>query len=228
MSETRAGAKRSVAGFVILSLAILSGCVPEEDAKSACEAKCPAGSKLKGKECVVEDANVKCPEGSRFQSGACVATTRAAMVDIQRIIETSQYAKRRKDTLKADFDRKQKALDDSQAKLLEQKKAIETGKMSDAVKRTRIEKYERELTELQKTYVAFQNELKNKEQTTVAALIERVREVAGKVADRDGFEVVFVDRDVLWARAGANPEKLRGIPRDDLTDTVARELDKEQ
>src|SRR5258708_6982047 len=133
-----------------LLAALLDGCAPPAEAKGACEAKCPTGSQRAGSECVVVDANVKCPEGSRFRSGACVPSIRTATVDIQRLIETTRYAKQKKDTLKADFDRKQKALDDKQARLLEEKKLLESGKLSDTTKRVRIEKYEKELAELQK------------------------------------------------------------------------------
>jgi Skp family chaperone for outer membrane proteins len=213
--------------LLISAFVLVAGCEPPAPPAGACDVKCPTGSRRSGNDCVAVDGNVKCPEGSRFRSGACVPNVRTATVDIQRLIETTRYAKQRKDTLKADFDKKQKALDDKQARLLDEKKLLESGKLSDTAKRVRIQAYEKELAELQKMYVAFQNELKEKEKATVASMIERVREIASKMGEQEGFEVVFVERDVLWARTGASPEKLAGIPRDDLTDAIARELDKE-
>ncbi len=218
-------------GFLLSCSLALAACGAggKSGAASACDAECPEGSRSTGKGCVWLEAKVRCPPGSKFGSGQCVPTVRTAQIDIQRIIETTQFGRSRKNKLREDYEQKQKELDKEQARLLDEKKTIDTGKLSDAAKRVRKKKLEDDLTELSGTYMRYQEDLKTKEQALLGELVNEVRTVAGRLGEKQGYAAIFHEQDVLWANPNQSSSvitSLRGIPREDITDTVAKELDK--
>lgn len=155
-------------------------------------------------------------------------SVRTAQVDIQRIIEITEFGKLKKAKLKDEYESRQKELDKEQARLMEEKKAIEEGKLSEAAKKVRRKKLEEDLTVLQGTYIRFQEDLKTKEQALLGELVNEVRNVAGRIGERENYAAIFHEQDVVWTnpkQSSSVISSLRGIPRIDLTDTVARELD---
>lgn len=217
--------------FLLISLGVLSvacGGAGGAGAKGACDAKCPEGSRSTDSGCVWNEAKVSCPPGSSFKSGACIPTVRTAQVDIQRIIEVTDFGRQKKAKLKDVYESKQKELDKEQQRLMEEKKAIEEGKLSEAAKKVRRKKLEEDLTVLQGTYMRFQEDLKTQEQALLGELVNQVRTIVGRIGERENYAVIFHEQDVVWTnpkQSSSVISSLRGIPRIDLTDTVARELD---
>jgi Skp family chaperone for outer membrane proteins len=157
-----------------------------------------------------------------------VPSVRTAQVDIQRIIEATAFGKSKKAKLKEVYEAKQKELDKEQQRLMEEKKTIEEGKLSEAAKKVRRKKLEDDLTALSGTYMRFQEDLKTQEQALLGELVNQVRTVAGRMGESENFAAIFHEQDVIWTnpkQSSSVISSLRGIPREDLTDRVARELD---
>jgi Skp family chaperone for outer membrane proteins len=104
---------------------------------------------------------------------------------------------------------------------------IDSGKLSGDTRKLREKKYAEDLAALQSTYLRFQEDLKNREQALITELMNEVRSAAGKVGDREGLSAVFSDQETLWVTEAkaAKVSELRTVPRLDLTDAVAKEVD---
>lgn len=167
-----------------------------------------------------------CPAGSRFQGRECVPTVRVAQVNVQALIDGTTIGKSKRSVLMDDFKAKQKKLDEVQERLLEEKKDLEGGKLSAGAKKLRREKYEKELAELAATYQRYQEDLRVKERALTSEILSQVRDVAARVAEQQGFSVIYFEDDVLWTKAGAekSAQALKGIPRFDLTAAVMESL----
>lgn len=215
------------AAFVLVVL--VSGCAStRSSAPPSCSTSCPEGSRYVGKQCVWDEARVACPKGSSFRGKECVPSVRTGQVDVQRIIEMTEYGRSRKQELRKDFEKKQKKLDEDQARLTEEKKIIDSGKLSKGAHILREKKFVEALSELQATYLRFQEDLKSREQALLGELLNDVRLAAGAIGEHEGFAAIFTEQDTLWvsSKHSGTEVSLRGIPRVDLTEIVARELDR--
>jgi Skp family chaperone for outer membrane proteins len=208
---------------------VVAGCGGgSSGARSACDTQCPEGSRAAGDGCVWLEARVTCPPGSQFKGGQCMPSVQTAQVDVQRIIEITEFGRAKKTKLKDDYETKQKELDKEQARLMEEKKTIEEGKLSEAAKKVRRKKLEDDLTALQGTYLRFQEDLKVKEQALLSELLNEVRTVAGRIGEERGYAAIFHEQDLVWTnpkQSSSVVSSLRGIPRQDITEVVARALD---
>jgi Skp family chaperone for outer membrane proteins len=151
-----------------------------------------------------------------------------AQVDVQALIDGTNVGKGKRSLLMDDFKAKQKKLDVVQERLLAEKKELEGGKLGEAAKKLRREKYDRELADLSATYQRYQDELRVKERALTSEILSEVREIAGRVAARQGFGIVYFDQDVLWTKPGAEKSAvaLKGVPRFDLTLAVMEEMNR--
>jgi Skp family chaperone for outer membrane proteins len=213
---------------VFLSIA-LTACGAGRAASAVdCRASCPEGSEWDGAGCRYPIASVECPDGSRFEGRRCVPTERVAQLDVQALIDGTNVGKAKRALLMDDFKAKQKQLDQVQERLLEEKQALEAGKLGEAAKKVRREKYERELADLAQTYQRYQDELRVKERALTSEILSELREVAAGVAERQGYSIVYFDQDVLWTRPGAEKaaRSLEGAPRFDLTLAVLEEMNR--
>jgi Skp family chaperone for outer membrane proteins len=193
-----------------------------------CRASCPEGSEWADGACRYPAASVQCPPGSRFQGRACVPTERVAEVNVQRLIDGTTIGKSKKSVLMEDFKEKQKKLDQVQERLLEEKKELDSGKLSEAAKKLRREKYEKELAELGMTYQRFQEEIRVKERALTSEILSEVRDAASRLGEQQGFSAVYFEEGVLWTKPGKEQaaEALRGMPRFDLTAAVMDEMNR--
>lgn len=214
---------------LLCAIATACGAAPQPAASGAdCRASCPEGSDWDGRRCRWSAASVQCPSGSRFQGKQCVPEVRVAQVDVQALIDGTDVGRGKKAVLMKDFQEKQKQLDRVQERLLEEKKELDEGKLGAAAKKLRREKYERELAELSATYQRYQEQLRIKERALTSEILSEVRDAAAKLAEQQGFAVVYFETDVLWTRPGQEQaaRALRGIPRFDLTAAVMEEMNR--
>jgi Skp family chaperone for outer membrane proteins len=209
---------------------VLAACGGGGNASSAadCRASCPHGSHWDGAGCRYPVSSVECPEGSRFEGRRCVPTERVAQLDVQALIDGTDVGKDKRAVLMDDFKAKQEKLNQVQERLLEEKRQLEAGKLSESAKRARRDKYERELSELSRTYQRYQEELRVKERALTSEILSEVREVAARVAERQGYSIIYFDEDVLWTRPGKEQaaQALKGVPRFDLTRVVLDEMNR--
>ena len=214
----------------LLCALVLSACGGTQPAATAtdCTASCPKGSEHDGQKCVWTSASVQCPPGSRYQGKDCVPTLRVAEVNMQALIDGTKVGKSKKAVLMQDFAAKQKELDRAQERLLEEKKVLESGKLGDAAKKLRREKYERELADLGATYQRFQEQIRVKERALTSEILSEVRDAVSKLAEQQGFAVVYFESDVIWTKPGEEKaaRALVGLPRFDLTAAVLEEMNR--
>jgi Skp family chaperone for outer membrane proteins len=216
------------AAFLTIALAACGSTSGRAASAAECRASCPEASEWDGKACRYPVSSVQCPDGSRFQGRRCVPTERVATLDVQALIDGTNVGKDKRAVLMDDFKAKQKKLDQVQERLLEEKQQLEAGKLSEAAKKVRREKYERELADLAATYQRYQEELRVKERALTSEILSELREAASRIAERQGFSVIYFDNDVLWTKPGADKAALalKGAPRFDLTSAVMEEMNR--
>jgi outer membrane protein len=115
------------------------------------------------------------------------------IVDLRRALAETDDGKKARSTLKRDFDKKQKELDEQQEEV---KKAIEdlnkkrTLLPADTVRQKEAELQER-VGKVQQTYLRHQQDLASKEEEATAPIVERLQRIIGKIAAAENFTVVL-------------------------------------
>lgn len=115
------------------------------------------------------------------------------IVDLRRALAETDEGKKARATLKRDFDKKQKELDEQQEAV---KKAIEDlNKKRTLLPAETVRQKEAELQErvgkVQQTYMRHQQDLASKEEDATAPIVERLQRIIGKIATAENFTVVL-------------------------------------
>src|ERR1044071_3686158 len=148
-------------------------------------------------------------------SAAAQAPTRIAVVDTQRAIMETEDGLRAQATLKKVFDSRQRELDKKQDDLQKEREDIEKQKdvVSKAALAKRIDKWQREMVQLQQVFVEYNKELQKKQNELTAPIFQKAMglirrdaadEAHGLLEDRGGELVllllelfVVLDEDLL-------------------------------
>lgn len=141
-------------------------------------------------------------------------TTRIAVVDLQRALNETEDGRRAKARLKKLFEKRQQQLDKSQNSLKQQKEQIEQLIATKAPEKTiqeRAASYQKQLVELQSTYMEFQRELAEQEGRLTREIIARMESILRRLGQSDGYTLILERNEggVVWV-----PSNL------DLTDQV--------
>jgi outer membrane protein len=115
------------------------------------------------------------------------------IVDLRRALAETDEGKKARSTLKRDFDKKQKELDEQQEAL---KKAIEDlNKKRTLLPAETVRQKEAELQErvgkVQQTYMRHQQDLASKEEQATAPIVDRLTRIIGKIAAAENFTIVL-------------------------------------
>jgi len=115
------------------------------------------------------------------------------IVDLRRALAETEEGKKARSTLKRDFDKKQKELDEQQEAL---KKAIEDlNKKRTLLPAETVRQKEAELQErvgkVQQTYMRHQQDLAAKEEQATAPIVDRLTRIIGKIAAAENFTIVL-------------------------------------
>jgi outer membrane protein len=115
------------------------------------------------------------------------------IVDLRRALAETDEGKKARSTLKRDFDKKQKELDEQQEAL---KKAIEDlNKKRTLLPAETVRQKEAELQErvgkVQQTYMRHQQDLAAKEEQATAPIVDRLTRIIGKIAAAENFTIVL-------------------------------------
>jgi len=135
-------------------------------------------------------------------------------VDLRRALAETDDGKKARATLKRDFDKKQKELDEQQEEV---KKAIEDlNKKRTLLPAETVRQKEAELQErvgkVQQTYMRHQQDLAGKEEEATQPIVERLQRIIGKIAAAENFTMVLdKNAGVVFAK-----------PHLDLTNEVIR------
>ncbi len=133
---------------------------------------------------------------------AAQAPARIAVVDTQRAIMETEDGLRAQATLKKLFDSRQRELDKKQDDLQKEREDIE--KQKDVVSKTalakRIDKWQREMVQLQTVFVEYNKELQKKQNELTAPIFQKAMGLIRRVATQEGYDVIVDKQAVPYVR----------------------------
>jgi len=115
------------------------------------------------------------------------------VVDMQRALMEIEDGRKAKASLKQVFEQKQKVLDKQQADLKALKESLEKQRnvLARDVMEKKLGEYQRAFSELQSTYMAFQQELGAKEGDLTKPIIERLQRIMRRIGQTDGYALIL-------------------------------------
>jgi len=132
---------------------------------------------------------------------AAATPGKVGYVNINKAMLEVADGKKAKDSLKKEFDEKQKLLDAKQedfkkaSEAFEKKKALLTPDALKGEEATLQKMY----IELQTLYYNLQNELAEKEKKLTEPILLRFECILKKMGEADGYSMIFPDSAILWA-----------------------------
>jgi outer membrane protein len=133
-----------------------------------------------------------------FATSGAAAQMKVAVIDTQRAIMETEDGLRAQATLKKLFDSRQRDLDRKQDELQKEKEEIakQQGVLSQTALQKRVEKWQTELVELQSKFVAYNQELQQKQNELTQPIYRKTMAIISRLARQEGFDVV-VDRQAV-------------------------------
>jgi outer membrane protein len=130
------------------------------------------------------------------------AETRMAVVDTQRAVMETEDGLRAQATLKKHFDQRQRDLDRKQNQLQEEREDIEKqkGVLSKEALATRVDKWQREMAQLQTVFVEYNKELQKKQNELTQPIVQKTMVIIRRLATQNGYELVIDKQAVPYAR----------------------------
>lgn len=147
-------------------------------------------------------------------SAPASAETKLAVVDTQRAVMETEDGLRAQATLKKHFDKRQRELDDKQTQLQKEREDIEKQKdvLSKQALENRIEKWQKDMTQLQTVFVEYNKELQKKQSEMTQPVFQKVMTIIRRLATQNGYDMVVDKQAVPYHRSDL-----------DLTDRVIAE-----
>jgi outer membrane protein len=142
------------------------------------------------------------------------AEMKIAVVDTQRAVMETEDGLRAQATLKKHFDKRQRELDDKQVALQKEREDIEKQKdvLSKQALQARVEKWQKEMSELQTVFVDYNKELQKKQGEMTQPIFQKAMGVIRRIATQNGYDLVIDKQAVPYHRSDL-----------DLTDRVITE-----
>jgi len=151
--------------------------------------------------------------------GATVASTalaemKIAVVDTQRAVMETEDGLRAQAALKKHFDKRQRDLDDKQVTLQKEREDIEKQKdvLSKQALQARVDKWQKEMAELQTVFVDYNKELQKKQGEMTQPIFQKTMSIIRRIATQNGYDLVVDKQAVPYNRSDL-----------DLTDRVITE-----
>ena len=137
-----------------------------------------------------------------FAASAFAEVQKFAYVDLQRALNEVEEGAEAKAALKAEFDEKQKYLDQKQTSLKKMKDEIEArGMMMKAeVKQEKLAELQKSLLEVQQTYYTMQQELTQKESAATGKIFQKMGVLLQAMGEEQGFTAILEKSSVLYAK----------------------------
>jgi outer membrane protein len=131
------------------------------------------------------------------------AETRIAVVDTQRAVMETEDGLRAQATLKKHFDQRQRDLDRKQNQLQQEREDIEKqkGVLSKEALATRVDKWQREMAQLQTVFVDYNKELQKKQNELTQPIVQKTMTIIRRIATQNGYDVVVDKQAVPYARS---------------------------
>ncbi|MFO7178614.1 MAG: OmpH family outer membrane protein [Pseudomonadota bacterium] len=136
-------------------------------------------------------------------SAAAQQVTRIAVVDTQRAIMETEDGLRAQATLKKLFDSRQRELDRKQDELEKERNDIEKqkGVLSKEALAKRIDKWQREMVQLQTVFVEYNKELQKKQSELTQPIFQKAMGLIRRIATQEGYDVIVDKNAVPYVRS---------------------------
>ncbi|MBI5510171.1 MAG: OmpH family outer membrane protein [Deltaproteobacteria bacterium] len=124
---------------------------------------------------------------------AAAQDMKVAYVDMAQALNDVEDGKSAKGKLKADFDVKQKKLDELQTQFKAKQEDFEKKKamMKEDVRQAKRDELEKDFMQLQQTYSQLQRELIDAEGKVTQEISTRLKAVIEKIGDRDSYTLII-------------------------------------
>ena len=133
---------------------------------------------------------------------AAAQSMRVGVVDTQRAVMETEDGLRMQATLKKVFDSRQRELDKKQEDL--QKERDDIDKQRDVLSKTalakRMDKWQREMVQLQQVFVDYNKELQKKQGELTGPIIKKMVGIIARLAKKSGYELIIDKQAVPYAR----------------------------
>jgi outer membrane protein len=131
------------------------------------------------------------------------AQSKIAVVDTQRAIMETEDGLRAQATLKKVFDNRQRELDKKQEDLQKERDDIEKQKdvLSKSALAKRVDKWQREMMQLQTVFVDYNKELQKKQGELTQPIFQKAMGVIRRLATQEGFDLVVDKQAVPYVRS---------------------------
>jgi outer membrane protein len=138
-----------------------------------------------------------------LMGSAASAQAKVAVVDTQRAIMETEDGLRAQATLKKVFDSRQRELDKKQEDLQRERADIEKQKdvVSKGVLAKRVEKWQRDMMQLQTVFVEYNKELQKKQNELTQPIFQKAMGIIRRMATQDGYDIVVDKQAVPYVRS---------------------------
>ncbi len=136
-------------------------------------------------------------------SSQALADAKIAVIDTQRAIMETEDGLRAQATLKKLFDKRQHELDKKQVDLQKEREDIEKQRdvLSKGALQKRVEKWQREMMQLQTVFVEYNKELQKKQNELTSPIFSKAMNIIRRLASQDGFDLVVDKQAVPYVRS---------------------------
>ena len=131
------------------------------------------------------------------------AQSKIAVVDTQRAIMETEDGLRAQATLKKVFDNKQRELDKKQEDLQKERDDIEKQRdvLSKSALAKRVDKWQREMMQLQGVFVDYNKELQKKQGELTQPIVQKIMGAIRRLATQEGFDLVVDKQAAPYVRS---------------------------
>lgn len=131
------------------------------------------------------------------------AQSKIAVVDTQRAIMETEDGLRAQATLKKVFDNKQRELDKKQEDLQKERDDIEKQRdvLSKAALAKRVDKWQREMMQLQGVFVDYNKELQKKQGELTQPIVQKIMGAIRRIATQEGYDLVVDKQAAPYVRS---------------------------
>jgi outer membrane protein len=140
---------------------------------------------------------------SLFSLPAAAQSMRVGIVDTQRAVMETEDGLRMQATLKKLFDSRQRELDKKQEDLQKERDDIEKQRdvLSKSALAKRVDKWQREMVQLQTVFVEYNKELQKKQGELTQPIFQKAMGIIRRLATQEGFDIVVDKQAVPYARS---------------------------
>jgi len=141
--------------------------------------------------------------GSLSKPAAAEASTKVGVIDTQRAIMETEDGLRMQATLKKIFDSRQRELDKKQVDLQKERDDIEKqrGVLSQEALTKRVEKWQRDMMQLQTVFVEYNKEMQKKQNELTQPIFQRAMGLIRRLATQKGLDLIVDKQAVPYVRS---------------------------